>query len=407
MKKIFSLFAAVLVAGSMMATPVAGVLDFDNAAGEVWNLPEVGQKLVSDTVSYSDGVNTIELGAVAGGSYHFHYTYGEPNYWALFFGKTGAYVSTSVSYNVAKIQITGGTGGSGSTVFELFANDVKIGSHTSSKDGWEVIVPAANQTAGTVYKLQVTNNANAQITKMVLVEAISGAPDVPVFGLEAGTYSSEQTVSLTCSTDGAEIRYTLDGTEPTATSTLYTEEITITETTTVKAIAVKNGISSATVSATYTIISLDGEGTQANPYTIADVKKLNNPGDTAVWVEGTIVGFYANNKPVAGIEDAAVSNLAIATGTDTIPVALPTGDIRTALNLVDNPTNLGVNVKVKGDLVAYFSTTGVKNVSGYELETPSAIENTEAEVKALKVIENGQVVILKDGKRFNIVGAEL
>ena len=37
--------------------------------------------------------------------------------------------------------------------------------------------------------------------------------------------------------------------------------------------------------------------------------------------------------------------------------------------------------------------------------TPSAIDNTDASVKAVKVIRNGQLIILRDGKEFNILGA--
>ena len=36
-----------------------------------------------------------------------------------------------------------------------------------------------------------------------------------------------------------------------------------------------------------------------------------------------------------------------------------------------------------------------------------AVENTEVAVKAVKVIRNGQVVIIREGKTFNILGAEL
>ena len=44
--------------------------------------------------------------------------------------------------------------------------------------------------------------------------------------------------------DGAEIHYTTDGSTPTAESTLYSEAFTLTENTTVKAIAIKDGESS-------------------------------------------------------------------------------------------------------------------------------------------------------------------
>ena len=52
--------------------------------------------------------------------------------------------------------------------------------------------------------------------------------------------------------DGAEIRYTTDGTAPNAESTLYSEAITLTDTATVKAIAIKNGVSSEAATKVFT-----------------------------------------------------------------------------------------------------------------------------------------------------------
>jgi len=75
----------------------------------------------------------------------------------------------------------------------------------------------------------------------------------PAFSLEAGTYTENQTVSISCSTAGVSIYYTIDGTTPTSSSTKYNGAITISETTTLKAIAIKNGESSRVKSATYVI----------------------------------------------------------------------------------------------------------------------------------------------------------
>ena len=59
--------------------------------------------------------------------------------------------------------------------------------------------------------------------------------------------------------DGAEIRYTTDGSTPTAESTLYSEAITLSDTTTVKAIAIKDGESSEVVSRLFTKSSGDDD----------------------------------------------------------------------------------------------------------------------------------------------------
>ena len=51
---------------------------------------------------------------------------------------------------------------------------------------------------------------------------------------------------------GAEIHYTTDGSAPTAESTLYSEAFTLTDTTTVKAIAIKDGVSSEVATKQFT-----------------------------------------------------------------------------------------------------------------------------------------------------------
>jgi hypothetical protein len=73
--------------------------------------------------------------------------------------------------------------------------------------------------------------------------------------LTEGTVNENSTLEITSATDGASIFYTTDGTEPTIESTEYTGPITISETTTVKAIAVKEGsYDSDVASATFTVV---------------------------------------------------------------------------------------------------------------------------------------------------------
>lgn len=76
----------------------------------------------------------------------------------------------------------------------------------------------------------------------------------PTFTPAAGTYDDDVEVTIEAADDMV-IRYTLDGTEPTIDSQLYEEPFVITETTTVKAIAVNpaDGAISPVASATYTI----------------------------------------------------------------------------------------------------------------------------------------------------------
>ena len=75
----------------------------------------------------------------------------------------------------------------------------------------------------------------------------------PTISPSGGTFTGAQSVTLSCTTAGADIYYTLDGNTPNAGSTRYTGTFTLTKTATVKAIAVKAGMADSIVaSASFT-----------------------------------------------------------------------------------------------------------------------------------------------------------
>jgi Tfp pilus assembly protein PilV len=83
---------------------------------------------------------------------------------------------------------------------------------------------------------------------------ITGKVTTPVISPVGGTYTTAQNVSITCATPDAEIRYTLDETEPSTSSTLYTGAINISSSKTLKAKAFKpTWTDSDTVSQAYTL----------------------------------------------------------------------------------------------------------------------------------------------------------
>ena len=76
----------------------------------------------------------------------------------------------------------------------------------------------------------------------------------PSFSLAEGTYETAQTCTLTCATAGATIHYTTNGSIPSSSSPVYGSPINFSQSTTIKAIAVKSGFSNSDViSKTYTI----------------------------------------------------------------------------------------------------------------------------------------------------------
>lgn len=100
------------------------------------------------------------------------------------------------------------------------------------------------------------SNPNAPALTTTLTTWRDGlAPSVPTFSPTNGTTFTETqavTISAGSGDEGAVIYYTLDGSEPTTSGTPYSEAITITDTATVKAIAVKNNLISEVATATYT-----------------------------------------------------------------------------------------------------------------------------------------------------------
>ena len=120
----------------------------------------------------------------------------------------------------------------------------------------------------------------------------------PTFSVESGVYTSTKTVTL-ASADGATIYYTTDGNNPTTSSSEYKSAITVSETMTIKAIAVKEGYNNSQVaSATYAI--LQHAGTEADPYTIADARAAYEAGvgTKNVCVKGKVSevsNFYETN----------------------------------------------------------------------------------------------------------------
>lgn len=123
----------------------------------------------------------------------------------------------------------------------------------------------------------------------------------PEFSVAGGSYTEAQTVTITCATDGATIYYTIDGTDPTEESTPYTGAISISETTTLKAIAVKDGQSSAVAEATYTIKTVTSVANLQEANDLTDGTEFIYTGEAVVvWRDGSQMWLQDPNAKEGG-----------------------------------------------------------------------------------------------------------
>ena len=115
----------------------------------------------------------------------------------------------------------------------------------------EIVKRVTSADPGTVEETDNTddngvNNGSEQNGSSTSSETVA-APTI-----SGETPFDESTLATISGPDGAEIRYTVDGSTPTAESSLYSEALTLTDTVLVKAIAIKNGVSSEVASKTFT-----------------------------------------------------------------------------------------------------------------------------------------------------------
>ncbi|MDY7227107.1 polysaccharide lyase family 7 protein [Hyalangium rubrum] len=179
----------------------------------------------------------------------------------------------SATQSVRFIKIAWYQGNTRTTTFDVLAGDSTSGPWTTLISGG---VSSGTTTSFETYDfadinaryVRIVGHGNSSgngwnsISEVELwgVGSTAGQVATPSFSPAAGTYTSAQTVTLGSSTPGASIRYTTDGSTPSAsTGTLYSGPVTISATTTLKAIAYQSGLTpSAVRSGTYTITASSG-----------------------------------------------------------------------------------------------------------------------------------------------------
>ncbi len=135
--------------------------------------------------------------------------------------------------------------------------------------------------------IQFPSNVDAQIGETVTCKIKVGAPGKvakPETDIESGTYTGTQRIWLTCDTEGAEIRYTTDGTDPTEESALYEDAIEVPHSCTVKAKAYRKHMTASDIAEwsytiKHTVTFIDDDDSEPTTQTVEDGKCAERPKD--------------------------------------------------------------------------------------------------------------------------------
>lgn len=413
MKKLL-LASLALVASISMASAADITETFVNSAENGFPLKWDKTNTTPTTItSASTGLKWTVLG-----SYVATNTYVTPQYdYLMVNGKNvkGAYVSTSLSQACKEISIAIGSGSStnAKSKINIYGGETLIETITAipANSPIKVSIPEALRAAGTVYKIEsATTSYNQQITSIKFIEPTADATlDTDVKTLDVAVplnasitksvkvLAENITGSITATCQNADVKITPatftaeEGAEGVEITYTGSEADEVSATITFAAGEVKTDV-------TLSVLVVANEGTEANPLTVNDVIAINSKYDATkpVCVTGVIgskTAANATNGVLGEADKAAATNIILTQGEAKIGVALPAGDARTKLNIVDNEGNIGKTVVVKGTLEPYFGAPGVKNteyVSGL-----SGVENVGVDA------EQGVV------KYYNLQGVEV
>jgi hypothetical protein len=213
----------------------------------------------------------------------------------------GYYLSDNA--DKSKWTIPSGTSISSKGYLLIWCDNLNIKLHTNfslDTNGEKITLstPGLSQVDAVEYPQMFTNTSYGRTTNGASTWSFLSSPspkgnnvsttatvrlDAPTASVKSGRYSGTQSVTLTHSVSGAEIRYTLDGSEPNSTSSKYTSPVSISSTKTLKAKAFSsNFLPSETEVKTYFI--------NEHTFTLPVVSLSAQP--SYLW--DNIIGIYAD-----------------------------------------------------------------------------------------------------------------
>jgi len=254
------------------------------------------------------------------------------------------YNTTAIPGNITKVTLnafssTTGIGGTGTnhlnpaSISLVAGTDVQSGTSTGIATTAETDCVYWNLSGGNnFFRIQFVNGATsgtARISSIEIEYSESANPvaATPTFSPAAGSYAEPQNVTISTETDGASIYYTTDGSDPTASSTLYTAPITVSTTTTIKAIAIKDGMNYSDIAtATYTFQVVEPGQVEAPTFSpIAGLYTASQDVTISTKTEGASIYYTINGSDPTASSTLYTAPITVSTATTIKAIAIKDG----------------------------------------------------------------------------------
>jgi hypothetical protein len=245
---------------------------------------------------------------------------------------------------------------------------VSISSSTSGSSIYYTTDGSTPTTGSTLYSgpvsVATTETLKAIATKAAMTNSaiasnayiISPVVFTPTFSPIAGTYAGSQSVSISCSTVGATIYYTTNGTTPTTGSTVYSSPISVTSTKTLNAIAAKAGMTNSLVGSSIYTITLPS---------VSLASSLGVPSFQDMFNYTAITGAFTTNWAPQPFGPGTYSDTSTYTSNPAANVSFPINSLTGVPCLCIKMTSTAANNGNGGEILSQASLHASTGLGGY------------------------------------------
>ena len=449
MKKIFSIFAALLFAGSLMAEQKSEAFDFSSNGFSAITVSTPGTNSTGSNYEFSQGEVTVTgtVGYITSGKCYVYKT------GTMVISAGGAIIdSVKVSYISECYPFAEAFPEDGSATTKtpksvvttvmfvptLAADSVKFTNAASGKTGLANMTVYYTTTGASVpvTSIELSETTLALMVTKTATLTATVLPDNATMKSVKWTSSDEKVATVS----GGEVVAVGAGTATITATSVADDAISATCTVTVTAKTAPEG---AVFFETFDQFAGVGgnDGTWSNINTTPEVGTYDNEGWTA---EGSLCAGYAcvSIRKGSGLTTPAIGHAGIgkvmfnaeswgSDGSDFFVDIVGGGtfvadDNLTASNISNEGTTAKVKMAKSGKWTTFtlsfkdFTATSklrfyvpankrafLDEVVVFVSATPAAIDNASVEMPVIKSIENGQLIIRRDGKKYNAMGVRL